>query len=81
MGGSEGSDNVTLALWMTAWDGLCHIEKPMGGLESGNAGDDRLGGGIGPAKMKASTGVLEGADPGASSDKWGLALLALKNQW
>lgn len=54
---------------MTAWDGLCHIEKPMGGLESGNAGDDRLGGGIGPAKMKASTGVLEGADPGASSDK------------
>lgn len=44
MGGSEGSENVTLALWMTAWDGLCHIEKPMGGLESGNAGDDRLGG-------------------------------------
>ena len=51
---------------MTAWDGLCHTEKPMGGLESGNTGAGRLGG---PAKMKVSTGALEGADPGAASDK------------
>lgn len=45
MSGSEGSENVILVLWMTAWDGLCHTEKPMGGLESGNAGasSDRLG--------------------------------------
>lgn len=31
-----------------------------------------------PAQIKGSVGVLEGADPGAASDKQGLALPAVR---